>query len=115
MAAAAYQRNAVPKFESVAVPQLDRGVFPHGLARPLTAAELEMMNLTGDGSGLDIVLMPGPLRDQVPTANFFERNGYEANPVVIRNNTVSKLLAATDAEMDENSALPGSKALVSAY
>ena len=87
----------------------------HGLARPLTAAELEMMNLTGDGSGLDIVLMPGPLRDQVPTANFFERNGYEANPVVIRNNTVSKLLAATDAEMDENSALPGSKALVSAY
>ena len=86
-----------------------------GLARPLTAAELEMMNLTGDGSGFDIVVMPSPLRDQVPTANFFERNGYEANPVVIRNNTVARLLAATDAEMDENSALPGAKALASVF
>src|SRR5206468_6504164 len=26
-----------------------------GYARPLTAAELEMMNLTGDGTGLDMV------------------------------------------------------------
>ena len=86
-----------------------------GLARPLTAAELEMMNLTGDGSGFDIIMMPGPLRDRVPTANFFERNGYEANPVVIRNNTVAKLLAATNTEMDENSALPGAKALASVY
>jgi len=87
----------------------------HGLARPLTAAELEMMNLAGDGSGFDIVVMPGPLRDQVPTANFFERNGYEANPIVMRNNTVAKLLAATNAEMDENSALPGAKALALVY
>jgi hypothetical protein len=87
----------------------------HGLARPLTAAELEMMNLTGDGNGLDIVMMPTPLRDQVPTSNFFERNGYEANPVVIRNNTVAKLLSALDAEMDENSLLPGAKSLATAY
>ena len=29
-----------------------------GYTRPLTAAELEMMNLTGDGTGLDMVTMP---------------------------------------------------------
>jgi hypothetical protein len=87
----------------------------NGLARPLTAAELEMMNLTGDGNGFDIVVMPNPLRDQVPTSNFFERNGYEANPVVIRNNTVAKLLSATNAEMDENSLLPGAKSLAAVY
>ena len=27
-------------------------------AAPLTAAELEMMNLTGDGNGIDMVTMP---------------------------------------------------------
>jgi hypothetical protein len=59
--------------------------------------------------------MPSPLRDRVPTANFFERNGYQANPVVIRNNIVTRLLATTNAEMDENSALPGAKALASVY
>ena len=29
-----------------------------GYNRPLTAAELEMMNLTGDGTGFDMVTMP---------------------------------------------------------
>jgi hypothetical protein len=87
----------------------------NGLGRPLTAAELEMMNLTGDGNGLDVVMMPDPLRDRVPTANFFEQNGYEANPVVIRNNTVARLLSAMNAEMDQNSALPGAKDLAAAY
>jgi hypothetical protein len=86
-----------------------------GIERPLTAAELEMMNLAGDGSGFDIIRMPDSLRGHVPTANFFERNGYEANPIVIRNNTVAKLLAATNAEMDENSKLPGAKALAAAF
>ena len=87
----------------------------HGIVRPLTAAELEMMNLAGDGNGFDIVTMPSALREKVPTSNFFERNGYEANPVVMRNNTVAKLIAATNAEMDENSALPGAKGLAAVY
>jgi hypothetical protein len=78
-----------------------------GFMRPLTAAELEMMNLTGDGTGLDMVTMPQPMREQVPTSNFFQRAGYERNPVAIRNNTVAKLLAVTDARMDSNSTLPG--------
>ena len=67
-----------------------------GYTRPLTAAELEMMNLTGDGTGLDMVTMPQALREQVPTSNFFQRGGYERNPVAIRHNTVAKLLAITD-------------------
>jgi hypothetical protein len=86
-----------------------------GYSRPLTAAELEMMNLTGDGTGLDMVTMPQAMREQVPTANFFQRNGYERNPVAIRHNTVAKLLAVTDARMDSNSAKPGARELASAF
>ena len=67
-----------------------------GYTRPLTAAELEMMNLTGDGTGLDMVTMPQAMREQVPTSNFFQRSGYERNPVAIRHNTVAKLLEVTD-------------------
>ncbi len=86
-----------------------------GFMRPLTAAELEMMNLTGDGTGLDMVTMPQPMREQVPTSNFFQRGGYERNPVAIRNNTVAKLLAVTDSRMDSNSTLPGAKELAAAF
>ena len=86
-----------------------------GYDRPLTAAELEMMNLTGDGTGLDMVTMPQDMREQVPTANFFQRSGYERNPVASRNNTVAKLMAVTDARMDANSNLPGARELAAAF
>ena len=86
-----------------------------GYTRPLTAAELEMMNLTGDGTGLDMVTMPLAMREQVPTSNFFQRGGYERNPVAIRNNTVAKLLAVTDARMDSNSNQPGARELAAAF
>jgi hypothetical protein len=86
-----------------------------GYTRPLTAAELEMMNLTGDGTGLDMVTMPQAMREQVPTSNFFQRSGYERNPVAIRHNTVAKLLAITDARMDSNSNLPGARDLAAAF
>jgi hypothetical protein len=86
-----------------------------GYQRPLTAAELEMMNLTGDGTGLDMVTMPMAMREQVPTSNFFQRSGYERNPVAIRHNTVAKLLAITDSRMDSNSQLPGAKELAAAF
>jgi hypothetical protein len=86
-----------------------------GYTRPLTAAELEMMNLTGDGTGLDMVTMPQGLREQVPTSNFFQRGGYERNPVAIRHNTVAKLLAITDSRMDSNSNLQGARDLASAF
>jgi hypothetical protein len=86
-----------------------------GYTRPLTAAELEMMNLTGDGTGFDMVTMPQSFREQVPTSNFFQRSGYERNPVAIRHNTVAKLLAVTDSRMDANSNLPGAKELAAAF
>ncbi|NVN87276.1 MAG: hypothetical protein HXX15_14445 [Rhodopseudomonas sp.] len=86
-----------------------------GHNRPLTAAELEMMNLTGDGTGLDMVTMPLSMREQVPTANFFQRSGYERNPVAIRHNTVAKLLAVTDARMDANSNQQGARDLAAAF
>jgi hypothetical protein len=86
-----------------------------GYTRPLTAAELEMMNLTGDGTGLDMVTMPQAMREQVPTSNFFQRSGYERNPVAIRHNTVAKLLDVTDSRMDANSNLAGAKELAAAF
>ncbi|MCA1383328.1 hypothetical protein [Bradyrhizobium sp. BRP23] len=86
-----------------------------GHSRPLSAAELEMMNLTGDGTGLDMVTMPQALRERVPTSNFFQRGGYERNPVAIRHNTVAKLLAVTDERMDVNSGKAGARELAGAF
>ena len=86
-----------------------------GYARPLTAAELEMMNLTGDGTGLDMVTMPAAMREQVPTSNFFQRGGYERNPVATRHNTVAKLLAVTDTRMDSNGSNGGAKELAASF
>jgi hypothetical protein len=86
-----------------------------GYTRPLSAAELEMMNLTGDGTGLDMVTMPQAMREQVPTSNFFQRGGYERNPVAIRHNTVAKLLAVTDSRMNSNSNNQGAKDLAAAF
>ena len=92
---------------------LDSIVFARrkGFSRALTAAELEMMNLTGDGNGFDMVTMPLAWREQVPTANFFRPSGYADNPVAQRNNVVAKLIAATDARMDEEIKKPGAREL----
>jgi hypothetical protein len=92
---------------------LDSIVFARrkGFSRTLTAAELEMMNLTGDGNGFDMVTMPLAWRDQVPTANFFRPSGYADNPVAQRNNVVAKLIAATDERMDEEIKKPGAREL----
>jgi hypothetical protein len=82
-----------------------------GFSGTLTAAELEMMNLTGDGNGFDMITMPREWRDRVPTSNFFQQSGYRDNPVAQRNNVVSKLIAATDAQMDREVKLPGARDL----
>jgi len=86
-----------------------------GVARTLTAAELEMMNLTGDGTGLDMVTMPLNLREQVPTANFFQRGGYERNPVAVRHNTVARLFAVMNARMDSAQGAAGAKEMASLF
>ena len=96
---------------------LDSVVFARkqGYDRALSAAELEMMNLTGDGNGIDMITMPQPWRERVPTSNFFRQGGYERNPIAIRNNVVAKLIAATDAKMDEEIRLQGAKDLASMF
>jgi hypothetical protein len=92
---------------------LDSVVFARrkGFTAPLSAAELEMMNLTGDGNGFDMVTTPQDWRDKVPTANFFQQHGYADNPVAQRNNVVAKLLVATNAVMDTEMKKPGAKEL----
>ena len=86
-----------------------------GYSRPLTAAELEMMNLTGDGTGLDMVTMPQTMRERSRPRISSSALGYERNPVAVRNNTVAKLLAVTDARMDSNSNNQGAKDLAAAF
>jgi hypothetical protein len=86
-----------------------------GFNRPLTGAEVEMMNLTGDGNGFDMVTMPQAFREQVPTSNVFQRGGYERNPVAIRHNTVAKLFANMDGQMDSNSNKPGAREMAAAF
>jgi hypothetical protein len=96
---------------------LDSIVFARkkGYGRALTAAELEMMNLTGDGNGFDMVLMPPDWRSQVPTANFFQRSGYSHNPVAQRNNVVATLIAATNSVMDAETKKQGAKDLAGLF
>jgi FHA domain len=86
-----------------------------GHSGPLTAAELELMNLTGDGNGFDMILMPQALRVQVPTANFFQRDGYERNAIARRTGTVVALIAVIDAQMDKHSQSPGARELATAF
>ncbi len=86
-----------------------------GHKTPLSAAELELMNFTGDGNGIDMVLMPQALREQVPTANFFQQNGYERNPIARRTGTVAALVASIESRMDQWSKLPGARDLAAAF
>ena len=82
---------------------------------PLNAAELELMNFTGDGNGIDLVLMPQDIRDRVPTSNFFQRGGYERNPIARRTGTVAGLYGAIESKMDRASQAQGARELAEAF
>ena len=86
-----------------------------GYMQPLTAAELEMMNFTGDGNGFDLVSMPQELREKVPTSNFFLRGGYERNPIARRTGLVAALFEAIETKMDRASQSQGAKELAEAF
>lgn len=86
-----------------------------GYDAPLNAAELELMNLTGDGNGIDMVMMPETLRQKVPTANFFQPEGYWRNPVARRTGTVAKLIAEIAGTMHREEQSGGAKDLASAF
>jgi hypothetical protein len=86
-----------------------------GYQRALTAAELELMNFTGDGNGFDLVTMPQEMRDKVPTSNFFQRAGYERNPIARRTGTVAALYWSIQSKMDSASQAPGARELAAAF
>lgn len=64
----------------------------------LSGAEIELMNLAGPGTGLE---MMRPAAKNAPTTNFFERSAYFRNTIV-RDKTSSELLVALDKRMDQN-------------
>ena len=86
-----------------------------GYTAPLTAAELELMNLTGDGNGFDMVTMPQALRARVPTANFFQQQGYERNPVARRTGVVANLIADIESKMSRGAQSQGARDLAAAF
>jgi hypothetical protein len=86
-----------------------------GHKAPLTGAELEMMNFTGDGNGLDMIMLPAELRELVPTSNFFQQSGYERNPIARRTGVVSALFESIEKKMDQASQLRGAKELAEAF
>lgn len=69
----------------------------------LAPHEMELMNLAGPGTGLEMML---PVARDAPTPNFFSRGGYGRNTIV-RGKTAAELLAALDKRMSENMAKPG--------
>ena len=64
----------------------------------LSGAEIELMNLAGPGTGLEM-MTPAALK--APTTNFFARAAYYRNTIV-REKTSAELLAALDQRMEQN-------------
>lgn len=64
----------------------------------LGPTELELMNLAGPGTGIEMMTAVGL---QMPTVNFFARRGYERNSVV-RGRTSAELLKALEDRMNTN-------------
>jgi hypothetical protein len=77
----------------------------------LSGAEIELMNLAGPQTGLD---MMDPVGRNMPTANFFSEKAYNRNPIV-KGRTASELLAALDDRMNHNLRNAGSIAFAKAF
>lgn len=110
--------GALPKGQGIHALNLDADIGPWlqvqklkdvlqtavNAGRPeLTPAELELMNLAGPRTGLDMMEASG--RD-VPTSNFFSRTGYYRNTIV-RERTSAELIQAIDERMGVNIQKPG--------
>ena len=82
----------------------------HDIARrngrgDINPTELELMNLAGPGTGLEMMTSVGL---GMPTVNFFSRRGYERNTIV-RGRTSRELLVALSQRMDVNVRNSGAK------
>jgi hypothetical protein len=91
-----------------------RGIrdYAEKAGRPrLSGAEIELMNLAGPQTGLD---MMDPVGRTMPTANFFAEAAYKRNPIV-QGRTGAELLAALDDRMNHNLRKAGSIAFAKAF
>lgn len=77
----------------------------------LTGAEIELMNLAGPRTGLEMMDAPGR---GMPTANFFSHKGYWRNTIV-RGKTAAELLAALDERIEVHMKKPGSIEFAAAF
>lgn len=77
----------------------------------LTGAEIELMNLAGPRTGLD---MMEPVGRTMPTTNFFSFGGYWRNTIV-RDKTAAELLAALDERIEINLKKSGSIEFAAAF
>lgn len=79
--------------------------------RSLSGAELELMNLAGPMTGLEMMEPPGSM---APTPNFFARRAYYVNKMVI-GLTGSELKAELDRRMTQAITTPGSQEFAEAF
>ncbi|MEO1281850.1 MAG: hypothetical protein AAFV69_08955 [Pseudomonadota bacterium] len=77
----------------------------------IDSTELELMNLAGPSTGLEMMSAVGL---SMPTVNFFARRGYERNSVV-RGRTSTELLAELKKRMDYNSRNKGAKVFTQVF
>lgn len=77
----------------------------------LAGAEIEIMNLAGPRTGLE---MMEPLGRTMPTANFFSQAAYYRNTIV-REKTAAELLVALDQKMDAHLKKAGSVEFAAAF
>lgn len=77
----------------------------------LTGAEIELMNLAGPGTGLE---MMRPAAKKAATTNFFARDAYYRNTIV-RDKSSAELLVALDKRMDDNITNPGAIEFAEAF
>lgn len=77
----------------------------------MTPAQLELLNLAGERNGLKML---DPQLKDLPTANFFDRAGYDANPVV-RQRSGAELLGRIDELMGINLQKPGAQEFWQAF
>lgn len=77
----------------------------------LSGAELELMNLAGPRTGLEMMEAVGRT---MPTTNFFSRGGYYRNTIV-RGKNATELLAALEERMEQNLVKKGSIEFATAF
>jgi len=82
-----------------------------GKRTSLSGAELELMNLAGPRTGLE---MMQPVGRTMPTTNFFSQQGYYRNSIV-RDRTGAELLEALEERMRQNIGKAGSVEFAAAF